>query len=118
MNLTVTQATQKTNKQLIKDYGLKNNPKSFVNDFVIKMKKVRHLVKTKQPQDYKEMMKWSQSFYKSYQATKAINDVSTLHYMCEFIKDLERDGIDVMSTMMFAPEEFQVLFARHFVSKS
>jgi len=117
MNLTVTSTTQKTNKQLIKDYGLKNNPKSFVNDFVIKMKKVQHLVKVEQPQTYKVMTQWSKDFANSYKATKAINDVSTLHYMCEFIRDLEREGEDVMSTMMFAPEEFQVLFARHFVSK-
>lgn len=117
MNLTVTTTTQKTNKQLIKDYGLKNNPKSFVNDFVIKMKKLQHLVKVEQPQDYKGLTQWSKDFANSYKLTNAMNDVLPLHYICEFIKDLERDGQDVIPFMMFAPEEFQVLFARHFVSK-
>lgn len=108
-----------SDSQLIKKNRLFNNPKSQVDDFVNKAKLVQQMVKDKDPEIYKDMCEWRNNFQDIYELTCLINPVSKLHYLIQYSEERKKDGMDMvemMGEMMFAPQDFLELFAKHFVA--
>ena len=117
--LSYTQTTLQKDKDLIKKFGLQNNPNSFINEVITKSKKFLHFAKTNHNKEYNELVKWSNEFSEMYELTNRLNGgkISKLQYLCEYVLDCENDNHDYTQSIMFIREDFLRIFAQRFMKK-
>lgn len=89
------------------------NKPSKVKEFLFGLAIVKEKYKELDPEAYKDMSEWGRNFDTAYNLTNDMNGVSKLQYLNLWM--IRNSHGDVMSFAVFLPNDFQVLFARHFV---
>ena len=106
-----------SDEQIIKKFGLGNNPQSIISKVRNDMNILKKDVAKKFPIQHNEMILSSCEFSTAWETTRVINgDITPLYYLASYLERYQKE-IEPFIFGSYLQEPFQTLFIKHFVKR-